>query len=243
MIKDQVVIITGATKGIGRYAAQSFAREGAKVVLVGRNIERLHKVSNEVREKLAEALAVKTDIRSEADVRRMVDQVMRRFGRIDVLVNDAGVVTHFAMGFPRWPRIMVMPKDFWGRVIETNLSGTFLCTKYVLPHMEARRSGCIINLYGGADVTSTGSCAYTVSKEAVRVFTRYLAEEEREWNIRVIAMTPGQAVATEDASPESRSRLPGVEILGDSFIQAAQVPMELTGYLLTVKEGFLQVVT
>lgn len=241
MIRGQVVIITGATKGIGRYAAHTFAREGAKVVLVGRDVGRLHRVSNEVRERAAEVLAVKTDVRSEDDVRRMVDQVVHRFGRIDDLINSAGVVTHFAMGLPRWPRIRDMEKDFWDLVIQTNIVGTFLCTKYVLPHMEARRSGHIVNLYGGADVTSRGSCAYVVSKEAVRAFTRYVAEEEREWNICVIAMTPGQAVATEEAPEEARRRLPGVEIMGDSFIQAAQVPMEVTGELLVIKEGRLQV--
>ncbi len=240
MIEGQVVIITGATEGIGRHAAHTFARERTKVVLVGRDVERLHRVSNEVRERGAEALAVKTDVRSESEVRRMVDQVVHRFGRVDVLINSAAVVTHFAMGSPRWPRIRDMEKDFWDLVMQTNIAGTFLCTKHVLPHMEARRSGHLVNLYGGAKVKSLGSCAYAVSKEAVRAFTRYVAEEEREWNICVIAITPGQAVATEGASEEARRRLPGVEIIGDAFIQAAQAPMELTGQLLVFKEGRLR---
>ncbi len=243
MIEGVVVIITGATKGIGRHAAHTFAREGAKVVLVGRDVERLHRVSNEVRERGAEVLAVKTDVRSESEVRRMVDQVVHRFGRIDVLINSAAVVTHFAMGFPRWPRIRDMKKDFWDLVMQTNVAGTFLCTKYALTHMEERRSGHIVNLYGGAKVKSLGSCAYVVSKEAVRAFTRYVAEEEREWNICVLAITPGGSVATEEASEEAPRRLPGVEIMGDAFIEAAQAPMELTGQLLVLKEGRLQVVT
>ncbi len=241
MIEGRVVIVTGATKGIGRYAAHSFAEQRAKVVLVGRDVERLHKVSNEVREKGAEVLAVKTDVCAENQVRRMVDQVVHRFGRVDVLVNNAAVVTHFAMGLPRWPRVRDMEKDFFELVLQTNIVGTFLCAKHVLPHMEALRSGHIINLYGGANVKSLGSCAYVVSKEAVRAFTRYVAEEEREWNICVIAVTPGQAVATEEVSEEVRRRLPGVEIIGDAFIQAAQAPMELTGQLLILKDGRLQI--
>ena len=241
MIRGQVVVVTGATKGIGRYAAQTLAREGARVVLVGRDHELLHTVSEELRPMGAEVLAVETDVRSDDEVRRMVDQVIHRFGRIDVLVNNAAVVTHFAMGAPRWPRIRDMDKDFWDRVIQTNLGGTYLCTKYTLPHMEARRSGHIVNLYGGANVKSVGSCAYVVSKEAIRAFTRYVAEEERKWNICVIAMTPGKAVATEEAPQESRRRLPGPEMMGSAFIQAAEASMELSGQLLVAKNGRLEV--
>lgn len=241
MLQDQIVIITGATKGIGNYAARTLAREGTKIVLVGRDSERLREVADELRQMGAEALAVKTDVRSEDEVRRMVDQVVHRFGRIDVLINNAAVVTHFAMGSPRWPRIRDMDKDFWDRVIQTNLGGTYLCTKHALPHMEARRSGHIINLYGGANVKSIGSCAYVVSKEAIRAFTRYVAEEEREWNICVVAMTPGRSIVTEEAPEEARQRLPGLEVMGNAFIQAAQAPMELTGELLVLKDGGLEV--
>ena len=241
MLQDQVVIVTGATKGIGRYAARTLAREGIKVVLVGRDSERLHRVSDELRQMGAEALAVKTDIRNEDEVRRMVDQVVRRFGRIDVLINNAAIVTHFAMGSPRWPRIRDMEKDFWDRVIQSNLGGTYLCTRYTLPHMEARRSGHIINLYGAANVKSIGSCAYVVSKEAIRAFTRYVAEEEREQNICVVAMTPGRAIATEEAPEEARRNLPALETMGNAFVQAAQASMELTGQLLVMKDGCLEV--
>ena len=241
MIQDQVVIVTGATKGIGRYAARTLAGAGAKIVLVGRDSERLHRISDELRQMDAAALAVKTDVRSEDEVRRMVDQAVRRFGRIDVLINNAAVVTHFAMGSPRWPRIRDMEKDFWDRVIQTNLGGTYLCAKHALPHMEARRSGHIVNLYGSANVKSIGSCAYVVAKEAIRAFTRYIAEEERERNICVVAMTPGRAIATEEAPEEARRRLPGPEIMGDAFVQAVEASMELTGQLLVVKDGRLEV--
>ncbi len=146
------------------------------------------------------------------------------------------------MGFPRWPQIRDMDKKFWDQVMDTNVDGTFLCTKHVLPQMEAQRSGHIVNLYGGASVKSLGSCAYVASKEAILAFTRYVAEEERKWNICLLAMTPGKAVYTEDAPEEARRRLPGPETMGNSFILAAQAGMDLSGNLVIAREGRLEIV-
>jgi NAD(P)-dependent dehydrogenase (short-subunit alcohol dehydrogenase family) len=236
MLEGKVVIVTGGAKGIGRYAAQTLAREGAKLAIADIDTERLHTTLKELRELGTDALAVAANVRHEDEVRRMVDQVATRFGRIDVLVNDAGIVPHFNWGLPRWPRIRFMEKDFWDGVIETNLGGTFLCTKYVLPFMEAERSGHIVNLHGGGGL---GACAYAVSKDAIRTFTRYVAEEVKEWNVCVVTIAPGQAIATEDAPEEARRRLPGPDFLKNSFVLAAQADMELTGQLLALKEDRL----
>jgi NAD(P)-dependent dehydrogenase (short-subunit alcohol dehydrogenase family) len=243
MPDGQVIIITGASRGIGRYAARTLAQRGAKIVLAGLDTDRLGMVAEEVRRAGAEALALKTDVRSEPEVCDMIEQAVHDFGSIDVLINNAAIVTHFGMGAPPWPRIRDMDKDFWDRVIETNLGGTYLCTKYVLPYMEARGSGHIVNLHGGGGVKSIGSCAYVVSKQAIRAFTEYLAEEEREWNICVVTISPGGGVATEDCSEEARRRLPGPEMMGDAFIEAAAAPMEWSGKLLVVKDGHLQLRT
>lgn len=243
MMRGKVVVVTGATRGIGRYAALTFAKEGANVALVGRDDARLRSVSDELKRAGAECLALRADVRSDGEARAMIEQVMRRFDGIDVLVNNAAVVTHFSMGSPRWPRIRNMDKIFWDLVIETNLGGTFLCTKHALPHMEARGSGHIVNLYGSSSVKKGGGCVYAVSKEAIRTFTRYLAEEERQWNIRVVAMTPGAALATEDAGEEARRRLPGVESIGNAFVALAGISMESTGRTFALKNGSLQVVT
>src|SRR5713101_8377705 len=86
-----------------------------------------------------------------------------------------------------------MEKSFWDRVIDTNLGGTFLCTKHALPHMERQRSGHIVNVLGGG--TTFGTCAYAVSKEAIRVFTRHVAQEEKEYNICIVLTGPGAMVA------------------------------------------------
>jgi len=238
MLEGKVVIVTGGAKGIGRHAAKTFAQEKAKVVIADIDKELLQKTSSELDE-LTDTLGINMDVRNEDDVRRMVDQVVKRFGQIDVLVNDAAIVPHFAWGIPRWPRIRDMEKDFWDRVIQTNLGGTFLCTKHVLPYMEARRSGHIINLYGGGGVKPPGACAYVVSKEAIRTFTRFAAEEVRESNVCVVTMSPGVPIATEGAPEEALRRLPGPEILGNGFVLAAQLPMDLSGQMFSYQDGKL----
>jgi NAD(P)-dependent dehydrogenase (short-subunit alcohol dehydrogenase family) len=238
MLEGKVAIVTGGGKGIGRHAAKTFAQEKMKVVIADIDKELMQKTSSELGQ-FTDTLGINVDVRNEDDVRRMVDQVVKRFGQIDVLVNDAAIVPHFAWGIPRWPRIRDMEKDFWDRVIQTNLGGTFLCTKYVLPRMEARRSGHIINLYGGGGVKPPGACAYVVSKEAIRTFTRFAAEEVRESNVCVVTMSPGVPIATEGAPEEALRRLPGPEILGKGFVLAAQLPMDLSGQTFAYQDGKL----
>lgn len=238
MLEGKVVIVTGGGKGIGRHAAKTFAEEKAKVVIADFDKERLEKTSSELA-RLTETLAVNADVRSEEDVKRMVEQVMSRFGRIDVLVNDAAIVPHFAWGIPRWPRIRDMDKAFWDRVIQTNLGGTFLCTKHVLPHMEAGKSGHVINLYGGGGVKPAGACAYMVTKDAIRTFTRYVAEEVRESNVCVVIFSPRVPIATEGAPEEALKRLPGPEILGQAFVLAAELAMNQSGQCFAYQEGKL----
>ncbi|MET0499940.1 MAG: SDR family NAD(P)-dependent oxidoreductase, partial [Candidatus Binatia bacterium] len=131
MLQGKIAIVTGGAKGIGRYAAHTLAQAGATVVVVDVDIERLHKTLGELRDLKFEALALPGDVRNEDAVRRMVYEVVDRFGQIDVLANVAGIVPHFNWGIPRWPRVRFLNKDFWDSVIQTNLGGTFLCTKYV----------------------------------------------------------------------------------------------------------------
>jgi 3-oxoacyl-[acyl-carrier protein] reductase len=239
MLQGKIAIVTGGAKGIGRYAAHTLAQAGATVAIVDVDIERMQKTLGELRDLKFEAWALAADVRHEDEVRRMVHQVVDRFGHIDVLVNDAGIVPHFNWGIPRWPRVRFISKDFWDSVIQTNLGGTFLCTKYVVPFMETRRSGNIVNLWGGGRAENHGAAAYVVSKDAIRTFTRFVAEEEREWNVCVVAFSPRQAIATEDAPEEARKRLPGPESLGNGFVLAAQAGMELTGKTVEHRDGNL----
>lgn len=238
MLQGKVVMITGAARGIGRYAAHTFAQAGAKLGIIDIDAQRLGRASEELARLGAEVLPEVGDVSNEDDVRRMVDRVIAQFGCIDVLMNDAAVVTHFGWE-PRWPRIAEMDKSFWDRVIQTNLGGTFLCTKHVLPHMEKRHSGHIINLHGGGH--GVGACAYVVSKEAIRTFTRYVAEEEKDRGICVVAITPGGAIATEEAPGSVHQQMAGLDTLGNRFVLAAEAGMEMTGQLLTLKEGHLEI--
>jgi 3-oxoacyl-[acyl-carrier protein] reductase len=238
MLQDKVVIVTGGAQGIGRHAAKTLAEQKAKIVIADLNEEGARKTAQELGP-LSETLAVEVDVRNEGRVRKLVDQVIDRFGRIDVLINNAAIVPHFAWGIPRWSRISDMDKEFWDRVIQTNLGGTFLCTKHVLPHMEARRSGHIINMYGGGGIKPAGACAYMTTKDAIRTFTRYVAEEVRESNVCVVIFSPRVPIVTESAPEEAFKRLPGPEILGQGFVLAAELPMERSGEIFSYKDGQL----
>ena len=238
MLEGKVVIVTGAGQGIGRHAATTLAEQKAKIVIADLNEEKARKTATDLA-RLTESIPLPVDVRDEESVKRMIDQAVNHFGQLDVLVNDAAIVPHFAWGIPRWPRISEMPKDFWDRVIQTNLNGTFNATKHAVPHMEKRRTGHIINLYGGGGIIPAGACAYVVSKDAIRTFTRYVAEEVRSSNICVVTFSPRVPIVTEDAPEEAFKRLPGPEILGQGFALAAQLPMEQSGGCFAYDNGRL----
>ena len=238
MMEGKVVVVTGGGKGIGRHAAKTFAQEKARVVIADFDPVWLESADTELGQ-LTETLALKVDVRDEGAVKNMVDQAVKRFGQIDVLINDAAIVPHFAWGIPRWPRIQDMEKEFWDRVIQTNLGGTFLCTKHVARHMVERKSGHIINLYGGGGLKPAGSCAYAVTKDAIRTFTRFVAEEVREANVCVVIFSPRVPIATEGAPEEALARLATPEILGNGFVLAAQTPIEQSGEIFSFQDGKL----
>jgi NAD(P)-dependent dehydrogenase (short-subunit alcohol dehydrogenase family) len=238
MLEDKIVVVTGSAQGIGKHAARTFAEQKAKVVIADFNEELARKTAAELGQ-LSEAVAAAVDVRDEGSVKAMIDQVIGRFGQIDVMVNNAAIVPHFAWGIPRWPRIAEMPLEFWDRVIRTNLYGTFFGTKHALPHMEKRRSGHVINLYGGGGLTPAGACAYMASKDAIRAFTRYAAEEVRDANVCVVIFSPRVPIVTETAPAEAFKRLPGPEILGPGFVLAAQLPMDQSGKIFSFQDGNL----
>ena len=239
MADGQVVVVTGSAKGIGLHIAKTFAHEKAKVVLV--DLAPLDSALRELQGLGTDVLAVSANIKDEETVRAAMEKAAAHFGHIDVLVNNAAIVTHFGW-MTLWPRVRDMEKSFWDNVIDTNLGGTFLCCQHVLPYMEAQRSGHIINL-GHPGGVRPRACAYEVSKWAVLHFTRFLADEEREFNICVVSMQPGPAMATEEAPPEVRQRMPGPEVVGNRYVLAAQAGMELTGHQIAARDdGGLEIV-
>ncbi|HLG71119.1 MAG TPA: SDR family oxidoreductase [Chloroflexota bacterium] len=233
-LDGKVAVITGSAKGIGRMVARAYAREGARVVLADVDEPRMKATAGEIG---SAALPIVTDVTNEESVRQCMARAAEQLGGIDILVNDAGIVPHFNWGVPRWPRIRDMENAFWEKVQGVNLGGTFRCTKHALPYIEQRGGGHVISLHGGGGERSV---AYTTTKEAIRVFTRYVAVEERPANVCLICVSPGSAIATEDAPEEARGRLPGPETLEPLFLLAAQAPMDLSGKTVRLVDGKLE---
>jgi NAD(P)-dependent dehydrogenase (short-subunit alcohol dehydrogenase family) len=183
MLGGKVALITGASQGLGRALAFAYAREGARVVINARSEESIRPVAGEVEALGAEVLALAADVSQSADVRRLVNAATQRFDRIDVLVNNAGVLG---------PRVAIVeyPEDEWRRVIDANLTGPFLVSKAVVPHMP--EGGSIVNVVSGVSVEGRPEWgAYSVSKFGVEGLTQILASELEDRGIRVNAVDPG----------------------------------------------------
>ncbi len=183
-LHDQVAVVTGASRGIGRAIALSLAEAGAKVVGCARNISLLDDLVEEIRQIGGNAVGLKVDLKSYDDVKSMADTVIKKFGRIDILVNNAGVVL--------LKPLVESSEDEWRNVIDTNLVGCFYCCKAIGKHMIARKSGKVINMssmrgfVGAANETS-----YCASKGAIIQMTKALALEWAKYNINVNAIAPG----------------------------------------------------
>src|SRR5215213_5450824 len=180
MLQGKVVLITGASQGLGRALALAFAREGARVAINSRSEESIRPVAEEAESLGAEVFALAADVSRSTDVERLVSAAAERFGRIDVLVNNAGVLG------PRVP-IEEYPEDEWRRVIDANLTGPFLVTKAAIPHMPD--GGSIVNVVSVEGRARWG--AYSVSKFGVEGLTKILAAELEERGIRANAVYPG----------------------------------------------------
>ncbi|MGI8911520.1 MAG: SDR family NAD(P)-dependent oxidoreductase [Rubrobacteraceae bacterium] len=202
MLEGKVVLITGASQGLGRALALAFAREGASLVVNSRSEGSLRPVVEEIKDLGAEALAVAADVSESADVKRLVDAAVERFGGVDILVNNAGLLG---------PRVAIeeYPEDEWRKVMDANLTGLFLVSKAAIPHIPD--GGSIINIVSGVSVEGRAAWgAYSVSKFGVEGLTQILAAELEERGIRVNAVDPGgmrtdmRAAAYPDEDPMTR---------------------------------------
>lgn len=190
-LKGRVVVVTGASSGIGEACAKGYAQAGARVVLAARRIERLNALAEIIKKTGGEVLAVATDVTDEAAVAELFRQAMERFGTVDVLINNAGIADSTA--------IDVLELELWNKVINTNLTSAFLCAREAFRIMKTRGRGRIINIGSiSARVPRADSPAYAASKWGLEGLTRSLAIDGREYNISVSQFNPG-IVATEIA--------------------------------------------
>jgi len=202
MLEGRVALVTGASQGLGRALALAYAKEGASLVLNSRREEGVRLVAEEAESLGAEVLFFAADVSEGAAVEGMVGAAVERFGRVDVLVNNAGVLG------PR-VRIEDYPEEEWRRVLDANLTGPYLVSKAAIPHVP--EGGSIINVVSGVSVEGrAGWGAYSVSKFGVEGLTQILAAELEERGVRVNAVDPGgmrtdmRAAAYPEEDPQTR---------------------------------------
>jgi 3-oxoacyl-[acyl-carrier protein] reductase len=217
-LKGKVIFITGGSKGIGRYTAYRLGKAGAKIIINARGLEALEKTTSEFRAEGIDIDYYQCDVSIEENVKSTVSKVIDKDGKIDILVNNAGV------GLNK-PADESTAEEY-DLVMDVNMRGVFLMTKYIVPHMKKQRQGFILNISSGEGIeASANSSVYGASKFAVRGFTEATAMELKPHNIRVAIMYPG-AVNTDflDVDDESRKKIIQPEDIAESIYHMVAQP-------------------
>jgi NADP-dependent 3-hydroxy acid dehydrogenase YdfG len=188
-IEEKVVVITGASSGLGEATARLLSAEGASVVLGARREQRLRSLADEVTTKGGKATAIVTDVTKREQVQKLVDTAVQTYGRIDVIINNAGLM----------PQSLLeqLKVDEWDRMIDVNIKGVLYGIAAALPYMQKQKAGHIINVSSVAGhKVGPGSSVYAATKHAVRALSEGLRQEVKPYNIRTTVVSPG-AIATE----------------------------------------------
>ena len=221
-IQGKVVVITGASSGLGEATARHLAGLGARLVLGARRGDRLRALARELGQ--GEDAAIETDVTKVDQVRRLVDHAVATYGRIDVLLNNAGLMPQSTLD-----RLKI---DDWDRMIDVNVKGVLYGIAAALPHMQKQKSGHIINVSSVAGhKVRGGGAVYSATKHAVRIISEGLRQEVKPWNIRTTIISPGM-VATElpdsitepDVAERTRKAYEGA-IDADSFARMVAFAM------------------
>src|SRR5512139_249398 len=225
-LKDRVVIITGAGQGIGRVFAKSFAKAGARAVVAELNEKKAAEVSAEIMGAGGQALAVTTDVADPASIDEMIEVVEDEYGRIDVLINNAGIFSTLEMRpFDQ------IPLQEWERVLRVNLTGPFLCARAVLPAMRRAKWGRIINVASGAvRLGRPNYLHYIATKAALAGMSLSMARELGPDNITVNAILPGATfteIERKTVTPAQKER-----IIAMQCVPRAEIPEDLVGAVL-----------
>jgi NADP-dependent 3-hydroxy acid dehydrogenase YdfG len=228
-IEGKVVVITGASSGLGEATARLLSAEGATVVLGARRVDRLKSLADELTTSGGKALAVATDVTNYDQVKRLVDAAVHTFGRVDVMLNNAGLMPHSPL-----ERLKV---EDWERMIDVNIKGVLYGIAAALPYMQEQKSGHFINVssVAGHNVRA-GGVVYAATKHAVRVISEGLRMEVKPYNIRTTVISPG-AVATElvdrITEPDIRE---GVRKLTDEMALPAETFARMVAFVVSQAE-------
>jgi len=219
-IKDKIVVVTGASSGLGEATARLLSAQGATVVLGARRADRLQARWRRRSTRGGRALALETDVTRREQVKALVDAAVQKYGRIDVMINNAGLM-------PQAP-LEQLKVDEWDRMIDVNLKGVTYGIAAALPHMQRQKSGHFVNVSSVAGHrVGPGFAVYSATKFAVRALSEGLRQEVKPYNIRTTVISPG-AVATElpntVSDPAAAERLRGfyadVAVPAESFARA-----------------------
>jgi NADP-dependent 3-hydroxy acid dehydrogenase YdfG len=214
-IEGKVVVITGASSGLGEATARLLSQQGASVVLGARRVDRIQSLADELTGSGGKALAIATDVTQAGQVQRLVDTAVQTYGRIDVIINNAGLMPHSPL-----ERLKL---DDWNQMIDVNLKGVLYGIAAVLPYMKQQKAGHIINVSSVAGhKVRPGGVVYAATKHAVLALSEGLRMEVKPYNIRTTVISPG-AVATELTSSVTE---PDVAENLNKFYEAFAIPAE-----------------